>query len=757
MIEDVNAVPDELEEFYDRRKEASRAQGEWRKEAREAYEFRDGDQWTADDKAALEEMNRPCVTFNRVAPIIDSVTGYEINNRRETRYIPRTLDDRESNALFTDAAAWVRDGCDAEDEETDAYNDAITVGMGWIETRVDYDEDADGKILIERVPPLEMRWDPSARKNNLADANWVMREKWVDIEELKDEYPDADIVPAADTEHDTEWTDEHDASRAWQYRDNQNWYDPKSGKALLIQYQYREKEPYYRVGDPESNRTLELSETKFDKLKDTLDERGIPYVKLRRWIYRQQMVVGNTIVDEGDAPIDDGFSFRCITAKRDEEQGYWYGMMRAMKDPQRWANAFFSQAMYALQANSKGGVMVEEGAVQDKRKFEDTWADPAGVSYVEDGALSAGRITPKPTGAYPPQLDRLMQVAIQSIRDVSGVNLELLGMVGHEQTGILEIERKKSALTILAPLVNSLKRYRKIQGRDLLSFMRRYISPGTVMRLSNRQAFVWQDDDAVKYDVIVDDAPNSPNLKQEVWAVMQNILPAMIKAGVQMPPDLIKFSPLPDTVADQWVEYIKQQEQQPDIGPLQEQLQQLQEELGKLQQENMTLKDRREAQAMQLQFKEQEAALDARIKEQEMALDARMKEQELVFKARMSEADRQAKLVEIQARYETEMTKIKTEAEVRMSAASMQSESQKSLQVISLEHEREKRQQEREDRHKEQVNPHVEKIAETASKVDEVAADFSQYREEQQRTRDIILEFLRSRGGEVAEVANKLH
>jgi len=71
------------------RKEASKHQSQWRKEAREAFEFRDGDQWDSTDRAKLEEQQRPVVTFNRVAPILDSIVGHEMGNRQELRFIPR--------------------------------------------------------------------------------------------------------------------------------------------------------------------------------------------------------------------------------------------------------------------------------------------------------------------------------------------------------------------------------------------------------------------------------------------------------------------------------------------------------------------------------------------------------------------------------------------------------------------------------------------------------------------------------------------
>src|SRR3990167_3205095 len=46
------------------------------------------------------------------------------------------------------------------------------------ETRLDYEVDADGAILIERLDPLEMDYDPAAVKRNLDDAAWIARTRY---------------------------------------------------------------------------------------------------------------------------------------------------------------------------------------------------------------------------------------------------------------------------------------------------------------------------------------------------------------------------------------------------------------------------------------------------------------------------------------------------------------------------------------------------------------------------------------------------
>lgn len=751
-------LDDELEEIYQLRKDAAKHQATWRREAKESFEFRDGDQWDSTDRALLEEQRRPVVTFNRCKPIISSVVGHEIGNRQELRFKPRTMDDAQTNEVYTEAARWVLDRCDAEDEESDAYEDAITCGMGWTEIRVDYEEEPDGKIIKERLSPLEMRWDPGARKANLADAKWLMREQWLDISEARERWPehrDA-IEPMADVLADDEWIEEHDATHAWQYSQDQAFWDPKSNKVLVITYQHREREPYWRIGDTESGKVVELTPERYERLRDRIERLGAPAVRQHRWVYKQKIIIGQTIVEEGDAPGDGVFSFHVITGARDEAHGTWYGLMRAMHDPQVWANKFFSQSMHIFNSNAKGGLLVEEGAVNDKREFEENWASPEGVNYVNDGAIAGGQIMQKDLGGYPTALDKLMAFAISSIRDVSGVNLELLGMANREQAGVLEVERKKAALVVLAPLTNSLRRYRKISGRALLAFIHRYVPEGTIMRATNRDPSVfYRDEDVTKYDVIVDTAPSSPNLKEEVWSVLGNIVPAMVRAGVPLPPDLIRFSPLPESVASEWVEYIEQRSAIPEDAT--EQIQKLQEELQKLTDENRQLSDKREQAAAQLNQKREEAMLEAQIREQEILSEARAREMELAWKVKMSDADRAAKLMEIDAKYRLEMEKCREQGAMDRENVLAKLEADKESQVVSLDAEREKRKTEREEKFEQAMSPKLEQWSkQTGQAVEKVSEDFESFRQESEERRKLILDFLKSRGGEVAQFASKL-
>jgi len=68
----------------------SKGQVNWRREAREDFDFEAGEQLNEEDKAILQDAKRPIVIFNRVRTTVDSVAGQEVGNRQEVQFLPRT-------------------------------------------------------------------------------------------------------------------------------------------------------------------------------------------------------------------------------------------------------------------------------------------------------------------------------------------------------------------------------------------------------------------------------------------------------------------------------------------------------------------------------------------------------------------------------------------------------------------------------------------------------------------------------------------
>jgi hypothetical protein len=215
-------------------------------------------------------------------------------------------------------------------------------------------------------------------------------------------------------------------------------------------------------------------------------------------------------------------------------------------------------------------------------------------------------------------------------------------------------------MTILAGLFSSLRLYRKHQGRSLLACLK-MLPPGVLVRVLidpeqamaefQAQMMQWQQaamqaqqqgqepppqpepptgefmsktkrgeafdpekfglgDDA-RFDVIVDEAPISPNQKEATWAALEPFMG-------QLPPDAIpialKYSPLPETAAKELGDAIAKAaqggQQQGGIPPeMQQAISQGQQQIQQLTQENAQLKDKSQIDAAKVQVDQQKVGV----------------------------------------------------------------------------------------------------------------------------------------------------
>lgn len=534
---------------------------QWRDEARICYDFVAGNQWTPEDKSQLLEEMRAPIVFNRTGPMVDAVIGAEILNRQEVRYLPREVGDVQVNEVITAAADWARETCDAEDEESDAFYDTVVCGMGWTETRMDYEIDPEGTVRIDRVDPFEMWGDPNAKKRNLADARFVLRARYMTKDELPAEWK-SKIVEGeedADLEDPTSSISSRGDDYADESDDTGKSGEKTKGRAFIRHFQWWELEDGYKLTDEATGQVATMDEEKYRALVELFLKNGMQppesaKIKVRQ--YYQAFLCGSKLLEEKAKIPCNRFTLNCITGKRDRNAGTWFGIVRAMRDPQMWANKWLSQILHILNTSAKGGLMYEKGAFANPRKAMEEWAKPDGGIEVERGALSSGAIQERKAANYPDGLDKLMEFAVNSMPQVTGINLELLGLVQKEQAGVLEAQRKQAGYAILAVFFDSLRRYRKMQGRVMLHYIQHYLSDGRLVRIMGNNGaeqyvpLVKQKDTAT-YDVVVDEAPMSANQKEAVWGMMVQMLPILGKQPMpaEVWGEFLRYSPLPSSVS----------------------------------------------------------------------------------------------------------------------------------------------------------------------------------------------------------------
>jgi hypothetical protein len=200
---------------------------------------------------------------------------------------------------------------------------------------------------------------------------------------------------------------------------------------------------------------------------------------------------------------------------------------------------------------------------------------------------------------------------------------------------VLEHQRKQAAIATLAEFFNALRLYRKQQTRVLLQFIDEFISDGRLIRIVGkkdaRYVSLARAPGALKYDVVVDEAPTSPDQKERTWMAMQQLLPVASNLGLPVPPQVLEYAPLPRALIDDWLKFAEEGGMPPQARA---KMQQLQEQTQALQQENQKLKSKQEETMAKLQADKAQSDQQMALKANEAQADQQLERQK--FEAQMA-------------------------------------------------------------------------------------------------------------------------
>lgn len=528
----------------------------WRtNELRENYDVVAGSyggkgQWNQEDYEKFSYDEIPIVTINRTEPVIRSVVGFEIQNRTQVDYIPKMLNTEAEgfNDLVENTARWIEHDSNAQFIDSDAFRDMLICGVGAVDHKMDYTEPPhDGTVDSERVFPGFVGWDIAARQKNFADRNYCFRVKIVrqeslseDIRKKLDEYDSADMMGMFELDDFLEYFD--------------TTLHSTDGLVMLYYFQWREKAPFYRAQNPfhenlddpalmeyaaladEVFPGVRLEDTQWNlepdeyrEIKEQLFELGyeLDAVKLDKWVYHRAEFVGDVLVSLDLNYSQKGFSIQFMTGDFSETEQMPYGLVRAMKSPQRLFNMSVSNLQGFLNTIPKGGVDIEADAVEDLDAFIETYAKAKEVTVYKPGALQAGKVMPKKSPVLPAGLIDMLRLSMDFVPMVAGVTPDFMGMRDRDDqqvSGTLYARRVKQALTTLASFFDAKRQYMVEKGRLYIDLIRVLAenNPGRLIRNvtgeSSREYFrLFADGIAAEYDIIVEEMPQTPDEQQDTF------------------------------------------------------------------------------------------------------------------------------------------------------------------------------------------------------------------------------------------------
>jgi len=353
-------------------------------------------------------------------------------------------------------------------------------------------------------------------------------------------------------------------------------------------------------------------------------------VEFPRELYYRAFLAGGmgdgTIVLEQPKRIrEDSFTYLCATGFRgkdfENEKTQHFGLMELIYEPQMWSAKVLSLIIEMLARNSKGGGFAESGAVANPATFPVEVSKVGSWVMLNDDAIKEGRIKERQAMQWPSAAERMMDLAVQAIPNLTAVTPSLMGTLQQERSNVLISNLQQQSQVVLNPLFDPMSQLRVNIHGLYAKLAQTYLADEDINRiLGNARvegltyqvgppdpttgkpsevpvmvpdpsspegqrpitaADILRDADILEFHVVVDLGTASTTSKQAIWALLSQhgVLDTMAAAGVPMEkfaPFMVRNLPgIPAETAKRLADDIEGQMKQQEFSGLMEAVQKL--------------------------------------------------------------------------------------------------------------------------------------------------------------------------------------
>lgn len=513
---------------------AEDAEQEIRKLALEDIEFSIGQQWPDTIQQDRNRDGRPCLVINRMPGVINQITNDQRQNRPAIKVHPvGDGADEETAKIFQGIVRHIEYNSNADIAYDTGFDFAVRGGFGYWRVLPEYvsGDSFDQELIIKRIRNnFSVYLDPNHQEPDGSDANWGLILEWLQKDEYKSKYPDADL-------NSLDWNQTGNDIPSWM----------RDGSTLVAEYFYKEYED-------ETLHLLNTGETVLDrdvaqKSQDAMNA-GIQLsiVKSRttkiqkiKWVKIDAVeVLEKTDWPGKYIPIVPVYGNDVyVNGKRHLE-----GIVRNAKDPQRMVNYWASAETEAIALAPKAPFIGAEGQFEG---YEEIWktANRKNHAFLPYKPTTiAGQMAPPPQrqSAEPAvqAITNARMIAADDLKATTGIYDASLGAGPGDTSGIAIQRRNNQSQTSNFHFVDNLARSIKHTGRMLVDLIPHYYDAPRAIRIIDEDGGantvqinqVFNDEsgkqvhyktDVGTYGVTIDVGPSYASKRQEAVASMQSI------------------------------------------------------------------------------------------------------------------------------------------------------------------------------------------------------------------------------------------
>lgn len=453
-------------------------------------DFYDNEQWSEDDAQELRDRGQVPLVYNVISASVDWTTGTERRGRADHKVLPRRKEGAKPAQRKTELMKYLSDVNRSPFEISRGFEDAVKVGIGWIEDALD--DDGDNEPIIRRHENWRnMLWDSTCQRLDMTDARFQCRSKWIDMDIATAIFPKRRSLLERSAEKAEDFLDmDMFGDEAMDQLETEYQQDSASHQGTNFGYErdrVRIIEMWYRKPVMTTRiRGSEFSGEIFDPYSAGHQwalERGhaeqvkSPILRMHCSLFTQLGFLWRSV-----SPYRHNmFPFTPIWGYRRGRNGLPYGMIRRLRDIQEDVNKRASKALYILSTNK---VVMDEDALPDSMTIEEFQEEAARP----DAILLKKRGTEMTLGVdrelMPAHLD-LMSRSIAMIQQASGVTDENLGRRTNASSGIAIQRRQDQGALATMKFFDHLLLAHQQSGEKQLSLIEQFMTEEKQFRITN--------------------------------------------------------------------------------------------------------------------------------------------------------------------------------------------------------------------------------------------------------------------------------
>ncbi len=412
---------------------------------------------------------RKVFNFNLINPTLQVISGYQRRNRKSSICIPVKNGAQKTADQFTKCLYYVHNKAGAYQIYSDAFEQgALTQGIGLLGIYNDFTEDAvSGDIKMRYIDFKSVLIDPFFRRHDLSDCRFIWTRQFFDKHEAALLYP--------------QFREELMALPPGSYKDDKFYYMPEVYQiqfphlVAMDEYWYLSSREATYLLDIESNEQKEFEGDEEDlriimsKFRDRLKIVKRPRQTVRRAI----LVNDKVLIDEPNPYGLDCYPFVPFLGYFTPDTAYYAykfrGVVRDLRDCQYLFNRRKASDLDILESQQQG-LIIEQGALVTP---EDSLNSGNGRVLVRKKGTDVNAITPMQIIPPSPVMLQMEDMLKNVMREISGVNEELMGSATDDKAGVLSMLRQGAGLTSLQRLFDQFDESQRLVGDIIVKMIQK--------------------------------------------------------------------------------------------------------------------------------------------------------------------------------------------------------------------------------------------------------------------------------------------